>query len=284
MTEIDLDNWVEIGTGEYDQKAVIHILLNAIGSSENLRTSMVMKGGNLLGIRYASKRYTKDVDFSTGRKYKDFDKDEFKKELNDLLTASAGDLSYPFHCWVQRMKIEPNPDGTYPTLKINIGYANTSSEKERKWIESGVSLKVLNIDYSFNEETYNNEVLQISDDVSIVAYSVVDVIAEKIRSVLQQPVRKRNREQDVFDLNYLLNSIRLDDVERFKVLSSLIKKSDGRGVEKFLHKDGLDDEEVRRRSENDYHLLDQTVADLPDFKKSYDNVNEFFKSLPWDLF
>lgn len=204
MEEIDLENWVEGSSGDYDQRAVIHILLHAIGSSENLRTSMIMKGGNLLGIRYASKRYTKDIDFSTGMKYREFDEDSFKRDLSEALIASAGALSYPYHCWVQRMRIEPNPEGTYPTLKINIGYANTSVEKERKWIESGISQKVLNIDYSFNEATYNNEIIQISDDASIIAYSIEDVMAEKIRSVLQQPVRKRNREQDIYDINYLL--------------------------------------------------------------------------------
>ena len=283
MEEIDLDNWVESSSGSYDQKVVIHILLHAIGSSENLRTSMIMKGGNLLGIRYSSKRYTKDVDFSTGMKYRDFNEDSFKRDLNEALVASAGALSYPYHCWVQRMKVEPNPEGTYPTLKINIGYANTSVHKEKKWIDSGVSQKVLNIDYSFNEATYNNEIIQISDDASIIAYSIEDVMAEKIRSVLQQPVRRRNREQDIYDINYLLQNINFDDTEKFKILDSLINKSAGRGIEKYLHEAGLDDEEVKQRSKTDYHLLSQTVNELPEFDEAYNNVNMFFKSLPWYL-
>ena len=204
MEEIDLFHWVETASGDVSQKIAVHILLHGIGTSDGLRTTMIMKGGNLLGIRHSSRRYTKDVDFSTGKKFKDFDQAAFQAELNEVLIAAAGELGYTLRCWVQKAVVQPHPEGTFPTLQVNIGYADLQNSREKIFIERGISPKVLKVDYSFNETTYNQEIIKLSNESSIIAYSIVDLIAEKIRSVLQQVVRDRNREQDIYDLWYLL--------------------------------------------------------------------------------
>lgn len=283
MTEIDLASWVKNASGDMQQKISVHILLHAIGSSDDLRATMIMKGGNLLGIRYNSNRYTKDVDFSTASKFKDFDEDSFKTEMNDSLISASGELGYTLRCWIQKMKIEPNPEGTFPTLKINIGYADQKNEKEVKFIEKGVSPKILKVDYSFNEETYSSETLIVSEDSNIIAYSILDVIAEKFRSILQQVVRNRNREQDVYDLNHLLLNYNFSNDEKFEILSSLIRKSNGKGLEVYLNSEGLDNNDIKNRSKKGYPLLADTVTNLPDFDDSYDRINNFYKSLPWSL-
>jgi predicted nucleotidyltransferase component of viral defense system len=283
MSEVDLSDWVKNASGHLEQKIAVHILLHAIGSSDDLRTTMIMKGGNLLGIRHKSKRYTKDVDFSTATKFKDFDESSFTQEMNDSLISASGDLGYTLRCWVQKTVIEPNPEGTFPTLKINIGYADQISTKDKKFIDKGISPKVLKIDYSFNEETYNSEVIVVSEEGSILAYSILDIMAEKIRSVLQQVVRNRSREQDIYDLNYLITNNEFSNDERFKILDSLKKKSVGKGVDGYLNANGLDDQEITERSRKNYPLLRDTVIDLPDFDTSYNRVNLFYKSLPWSL-
>lgn len=281
--EVDLSEWVRDSAGEMDQKIAVRILLHAIGSSDELRTTMIMKGGNLIGIRHKSKRYTKDVDFSTANKFKDFNEESFIKELDDSLISASGELGLTIRCWVQRTEVEPNAEGTFPTLKINIGYADYAIEKQRKFIERGISPKVVKIDYSFNEATYDSEIITISDNTSIIAYSIIDIIAEKFRSVLQQEVRNRGREQDIYDLNYLTTTIELTDDDKFKILSTLLKKSDGKGIESYLHVGGLDDPKIESRSRENYHLLRLTVADLPEFDESYEQVKSFYKSLPWDM-
>lgn len=281
MKEIDLFNWVETASGDVDQNRVVHILLHGIGSSDGLRTTMIMKGGNLLGIRYSSSRYTGDVDFSTAQKFQDFGQDAFEKELNEVLIAAAGELGYTLRCWVQKTKVQPNAKGTYPTLQVKIGYANLENPAEVKFVGRGISPKVLKIDYSFNEATYNHEIIKLSNESSIIAYSIVDMVAEKIRSVLQQVVRDRNREQDIYDLWYLFTNYPFDAAQKDEILSSLVKKSEGKGVDAYLHGAALAEPEIKERSSEKYGALSDTVKELPAFEDAYGMVKTFFESLPW---
>lgn len=281
MEEIDLFGWVETASGNDDQNRVVHILLHGIGSSDGLRTTMIMKGGNLLGIRHSSTRYTGDVDFSTAQKFKDFGQEAFEEELNQVLISAAGDLGYTLQCWVQKTVVQPHAEGTFPTLQVKIGYADTQNPKEKKFVDRRQSPKILKIDYSFNEVTYNHEIIKLSNDSNILAYSIIDIVAEKIRSVLQQVVRKRNREQDIYDLWYLLTSYTFNTTQKREILSSLRKKSEGKELDSYLHADALAEPEIKARSSERYGDLKDTVKDLPDFEVSYGVVEEFFKSLPW---
>ena len=281
MEEIDLFSWVETASGDADQNRVVHILLHGIGSSDGLRTTMIMKGGNLLGIRHSSTRYTGDVDFSTAQKFKDFGQEAFEKELNEVLIAAAGELGYTLRCWVQKTVIQPHAEGTFPTLQVKIGYADTQNPKEQKFVDRKVSPKVLKIDYSFNEATYNHEIIKLSNDSNILAYSIIDIVAEKIRSVLQQVVRERNREQDIYDLWYLLTSYTFNATQKHEILSSLKKKSEGKGLDDYLHAAALAHPEIRARSSERYGDLKDTVKELPEFEEAYGVVEEFFESLPW---
>lgn len=281
MEEIDLFRWVETASGNVEQNRVVHILLHGIGSSDGLRTTMIMKGGNLLGIRYSSTRYTGDVDFSTAQKFKDFGQDAFEKELNEVLIAAAGELGYTLRCWVQKTTIQPHAEGTFPTLQVKIGYADLHNPKDQKIVALGVSSKVLRIDYSFNEATYNHEIIKLSNDSKILAYSIIDIVAEKIRSVLQQIVRGRNREQDIYDLWYLLTSYTFSATQKYEILSSLKKKSEGKELDDYLYVGALATPEIKERSSERYGDLKDTVKELPDFEDAYFVVQKFFESLPW---
>lgn len=285
--EVKIENWIQSSGSSYvDSRRAIHIILKAIADSADLSTTMVMKGGTLLGIRYGSKRFTTDVDFSTGQKLKDIDIEQFKNNFNDLLDAASAELGYGIKCKFQSYKAMPNIEGTFPTLKIKIGYAATMQAAHLQKLESGQAPKVISIDYSFNEQTYNTELLKIDAGHGFTAYAITDLIAEKIRSVLQQKIRERNREQDIYDLNFLLQSIPdINDEEKYKILDSLIKKSKGKGLDELLSVNGIRDPEIKRRSSERYPDLKDTVdGDLPDFELSFERVATFFESLPWKLF
>jgi predicted nucleotidyltransferase component of viral defense system len=283
--EIQIDEWIESsGEGYVESRRAIHIILRAISDSECLSTSMVMKGGTLLGIRYGSSRYTTDIDFSTSGKYQDFDQEKFVSEFNDRLDVAGSELNYGIRCRLQSCKIMPNAQGTFPTLKIKIGHASVNGVAQLKRLEAGQAASVVSIDYSFNESSYNTEVIMIDDGATFVAYSIIDLLAEKIRSVLQQKSRKRNREQDIYDLNFLLAGVCFSDEERYSVLDSLLKKSEGRELDDLLNSSGIRDEEIRGRSAERYPDLEDTVEELPDFDETFERVAVFYESLPWELF
>jgi predicted nucleotidyltransferase component of viral defense system len=280
--EIDVEQWVADAPLEFRlARQASHVILRAVASDERLRTSMIIKGGTLLGIRYGSSRATTDIDFSTEKKLVEIDLEVFEKTLNDAMDYVESLLNYGIKCKLQSKKTEPNPFGTFPTIKIKIGYCLRSNASHMKRLEERNAPMVIAIDYSFNEKSYNVEMLQFEDE-EIQAYDICDLLAEKLRSILQQEFRNRNREQDIYDVNYLLTTIHpLSYEEKEKVHSSLVKKSQGKNIDYLLNSNGMDDEHIHRRSRENYHLLSATVTELPEFEESYSRVNEFFKSLPW---
>ena len=291
--EHSITDWVSAASGDrITFRQAVHTVLYGISTSEFLQPKMIMKGGMLLGIRYQSSRFTEDIDFSTSLKLSDFeDVDEFKKEfideLNEALQVAQAELPYGVKCKVQSLKVQPrnSQEDSFPSFNLKIGYAPISDDALISRLERGQSPKTIKIDYSFNEYTHKVEDLAVeSEDDPVQAYGFSDLIAEKYRSMIQQIVRNRSRRQDVYDLNYLLNNVdEVSSAEKMNILVSLISKSDGRLDSKELYREALDNEEIKARSQANYHTLHEDIeGELPDFDTSYEFVNSFFKSLPWE--
>ncbi|MFM5556624.1 nucleotidyl transferase AbiEii/AbiGii toxin family protein, partial [Aeromonas veronii] len=87
--EVDINAWVnEAAPERVSFRQAVHMVLHAVASSEYLKTSMVMKGGMLLGIRYHSSRFTEDIDFSSKVNISDVKEDEFIGSMNDALALA----------------------------------------------------------------------------------------------------------------------------------------------------------------------------------------------------
>jgi len=272
---------VEIGPQRQFREAV-HTILSSIAQEPELRATMVIKGGILLAIRYQSHRYTKDIDFSTTQVLGDIDKDEIAEKLNRSMALMAEHLDYDLDCRVQSCKIQPanKPDAQFPSIKMKIGYAYKSEIKHKRLVAGNCSTTI-DIDFSLNELMPNIEEFDIGGGEILIAYSLTDLVAEKLRSVLQQVKRGRQRRQDIFDLYLLLEKFpNLDSHEKTKILQSLVVKAKSREIEP--HFESFRDGEIRRRSQVDYHTLaDEIEGELPDFDQIYSLVQEFYESLPW---
>ena len=127
MHECDVHQWVESETvpARVELRQAVHTILLAIGASQQLRTTMLIKGGILLAIRYQGQRYTRDIDFSTDRLYQDFDQERFLEEFANALRTAGNRLEYDLDCRVQSCLMQPrnNPEASFASLKIKIGYA-----------------------------------------------------------------------------------------------------------------------------------------------------------------
>ena len=280
-----IDKWVEESdnprTREFRQ--AVHIILDAITSSDELKDIMIIKGGILLAIRYHSARFTKDIDFSTSLRYGDFKdrEDGFLKLLDAQLSASSEKLEYGLDCKIQSYELmPPDVEASFPTLKIRASYAYKGSKKHKLFAFNKCP-DVVHIDFSFNELNFVPDTFYISPENTINAYSLVDLVAEKYRAIIQQKSRNRIRRQDAYDIYCLIESGVLNDHDlKPKILSSLKIKSESRGL--ILNKTTLDDKEIIRRSKEDYYTLSQEVPyKIPDFEPTYRIVNEYYKSLPW---
>jgi predicted nucleotidyltransferase component of viral defense system len=139
------------------------------------------------------------------------------------------------------------------------------------------------IDFSFNEMTRTAEEFNISEGHTLLRYSLIDLVAEKFRALLQQDVRKRYRRQDIYDLFYLIRkeSSELEGIKR-AILQALIESASSKKLDVCI--DSMSDENIRLRTKHEYDQLESEVSagELPDFDVAYDAVMRFYKSLPWE--
>jgi len=160
------------------------------------------------------------------------------------------------------------------------GYAYRGTTKH-KTLMKGNCTTMVEVDFSLNEHLNNIENIDIGLGNELSAYSIEDLIAEKIRSLLQQVKRNRHRRQDIYDLRYLIELFDNFTLEEKKViLNSLKDKSESREI--IADKNSLNDHEIKERAKKDYHTLeDEIEGELPDFEESYDKVLSFYQNLPW---
>lgn len=261
------------------ERQVIHIILKAI-SKINDGFQIALKGGVLIALRYGSTRHTRDIDFSTKSGYSKEVEDRFLKTLESKLLED--DHDYPIRCKVQSHEIQPpKPPQTFPTLKIKIGYADLGNRNGLKRLELKRATDTLSIDYSFNEIPIRTERIEVIGGQFVEIYDFAEIVAEKLRALIQQKDRNRTREQDIYDLNFLLNKFPVnDEAEKEDILSRLITKSRSRNL--AISQKSLNDPEIKKRAERDYKQLKDTIeGELPSFDESFDLIKRFYIALPW---
>ena len=106
-------------------------------------------------------------------------------------------------------------------------------------------------------------------------------MAEKYRSLLQQPIRRRNRRQDIYDLALLLQGTpALDAEEQVQLLSCLLASARARSIEP--KPTSLRDDSVRQMASKEYDLLQSEIdGALQPFEEAYQLVTNFYEGLPW---
>lgn len=284
MEELDLPAWVAGAPADKRHfREAVHIILTAIGTSTALRAKMIMKGGLLMAIRYDSTRFTKDADFSTHDRYAKGDDAALLDELDKQLALASEQLSFDTICRRQRTRMDPVPpeDNDFPGMKLSIGYAPRSNPKAMAKLMNGQSPNVVEIDHSYNEAVFDVEVLRLSDGDTLQAYSFMNLIAEKLRSLLQQPVRRRNREQDVYDLHLLLGlGHQFSDEERHRLVQLITDSCSARNITATM--ESLRDSKVKEMAARGYETLKQDIdGELTPFDEAYGKVQELFEGLPW---
>jgi hypothetical protein len=207
------------------------------------------------------------------------------KALADVFPRAAVDLGYPdLMCAVQSFKYFPKgedfPKTDGPAIKIKVGYARRGS-KQQPHFEKGQAVDVLEVDISFKEPVGAIQVVRLSDTGGVVrAYSLWDLMAEKIRALLQQEARNRYRRQDIYDIDALLNHFSLDEDEKSRLLSLLLAKCAARKIAPDA--DSLSQPEIIRRAKEEWDTLALEIGDLPDFDACLARVDAFYRSLPWE--
>ena len=169
----------------------------------------------------------------------------------------------------------------FPMLSLNIGYAPRSNPSALKRLMAKQSPMIVEIDYSYNEAVLDIDLLSLSNGESLQVYSQINLMAEKYRSLLQQPIRRRNRRQDIYDLALLLQGTpALDAEEQVQLLSCLLASARARSIEP--KPTSLRDDSVRQMASKEYDLLQSEIdGALQPFEEAYQLVTNFYEGLPW---
>lgn len=284
---IDLDAWIDKATSneEKEFRQAVKSILVGISLEVSLADLMVMKGGLLLAIKYESPRYTKDIDFSTAKGLGEVDLESFLESFSSGL-IKADQNSYGLAFKLQKNEIRPSPKNnpTFPSLHLRIGYAQKTHASTYNKLLQKQSPKVVSIDFSFNEWIKDEfaEIATISGSGELKIYSMHEILAEKIRSLLQQPIRRRERYQDVYDIHRLIEINKdFSSAEKLLILDLLKKSCAAREVP--VNSNSFDNPLVKDLAKKGYEqqLLDQLQEDPPDFDIAFKVVSDLYKSLPW---
>ena len=253
----------------------MHIILNAIASTAPLDRMVILKGGILMGLVYNSRRLTADIDLTADVSFEgDITADQIVKQLDQALPRTAAALGYA-GLTVKVHSTEQKPRGQFkaarfPALKTKIRSAR----------RHGGMQTFVDVDISFKEPEAQVETLELGGENGILAYSFEDLIAEKYRAMLQQVPRNRNRRQDVYDLNLLIEADEFDGERKKRILDALVVKCRSREIEPACN--SLDDPEIRRRSGADWQTMKLELGELPEFESCFVCVAKFYRDLPWD--
>lgn len=258
------------------------VILDRLAQSRPLRNGLVLKGGNALRFAYQGCRSTKDLDFTVfddDREILDND-EQLVKMIDKALTKTEQRFGIKAKCQSVHKK-PPRPDALHPTYEVKVGYVFPNDKYFHNFADRKVS-DTVPLEISFGDlvcET-NPLILVEHETPRLMVCSLEDLIAEKLRALLQQPIRNRNRTQDVYDIASCRRRF-ADKLDLSKVADFLVRKCDIRpGVE--ARKSRFDDQ-VRdmAKSGTDYDkmIADQAAADPIAFDVAWREVLDLVQSL-----
>lgn len=279
----EIDTWARengVSRDEASRRFIQYTVLAAFAQSRPLRESLVFKGGNALDFVWQPNRSTLDLDFSIDHDDLLFraDTEGLRRHVGRAVESFQQQSGVILRVQSVRQR-PPGPNRAFPTFLVRIGYALPDQLPLRQRMMDGrMSPHVVDIEVSANEVIGAFTSVRIDDAMPPLRVSTIeDIIAEKLRALLQQPIRNRERRQDVLDIAVLLRlhpEIKRSDTGRFLVL-----KCEARDINP--RKSSFLDPEIRRRAAIDYDALESTtrVLFIP-FDEAWDALVAFVRELP----
>jgi len=286
IVDVNVNRWVEAARNDpilFVQRQCTDIVLTAIGLSPDLHETLVLKGGTLMAIAFRSERVTADVDFTSISDPEGL-ADRLVGELNAQIPRAIQKLGYlDLDCKVQSVEKRPRPQNfenlQFPALLIRLGYAQKGSRQEAA-LARGKAANVVEIEISFRDQVYHFQELRLEDaQVSVKAFSLSEIIAEKLRALFQQITRDRYRRQDVYDIAFLIENIAINEHDKTEILDVLKLKCESRGIKICI--DSIDNPELKSRARDDWETIRLEIPDLPEFDAQFEQVRLLYYSLPW---
>jgi len=250
-------------------------VLSCISMSPPLQAIVAFKGGNALRFFYGNPRSTVDLDFTAIGNFLD-DEGFIDQSLNAAF-RNAGRFALKLKC----QKIERKPrEGTTPTYCITVAYAYTTDRVYKSFESAKPNPQVVNLEISLNDLVCAFQDFRplATEPYALKVCSLEDIIAEKLRSLLQQKTRHRYRAQDAYDLARISRDFG-NSIDFEKVYFYFAIKSKARGI---IPDRREFDVEVRSMASYEYEkrMMKQVPDDFIPFEQAWRSVMTIVDGIP----
>lgn len=249
----ELTDWCRssgISILEGRERFVQYGVLLAISRSNTLRELLVFKGGNALDFVWLPNRSTQDLDFTA----RATQLDPIRLELAFTNALKVAEIETGIRFRVQRVEQMPRGQNrTRATFRISIGYALPDDRANQRRVDLGAPSKTtLPVEVSTNEVVCAVESVQLDPEGdNLMVATLEDIAAEKLRALLQQVVRNRQRKQDLLDLAAIIKQGK--DLDPLRLRAFLREKARARDIEPTT--EGFQNDEVWTRASYEYDQL-----------------------------
>ncbi len=253
-----LANREKIGLGVLEKDYVLTEVLKALSQVASLKSLLVFKGGTALRkVYFADWRYSEDLDFTV------------KQEMNEKELRNAMDE------WYFQLERTSQIRLTTKMLHKPNGYARVRAQFTGPLAYPGMIFMDLSFDEPLCLEPEQRLILSqpfLSEGESVLAYRLEELLAEKIRSLLE-----RGKARDYYDVWRLLKE--QASLLDFKLLGQVLTKKlihknlVFTGISDFLPKDSATLKQYWSSE------LEQQILQLPAFETILREIEKLLKEL-----
>ena len=237
-----------------------YAVLRVVAGVRQLQSSLVLKGGNALDFVWVPNRSTVDLDFSVdpSDSLPAFTPDS----IRGLLDRGRRNVEQSLGLTLALYAVRQHPPGearTFATIEARVGYALPDEQRLQFRMRHGAtSPHIVRIEISQNEPICAATTVALDSTLRVRVCTIEDIVAEKLRALLQQPIRNRERKQDLLDIAVILRS--RQGLDRAAVAAFLLEKAAARDVP--VSRVAFRDPEIARRARVDYEALETTTRTL----------------------
>lgn len=259
----DISRWSEqesVSISEASRKYVQYLILQGISDNNSLRSSLVFKGGNALEFFHLPNRSTVDLDFSFIEPSTDIP--ALVASIRQQLDAAINSRTDGFGTILRVQNLRQNPRGahiTRPTLRASVAYAFADQPTQVARLLNGEpGANIVPVEMTVNEIVCDWTSVSIEGSQKLLLVATrEDIVAEKLRAILQQVSRNRYRSQDILDIASIVRQERADKISTSLVSSFLIRKCEAREI--VATRSAFRDPEIASRSQTQYADLAETT-------------------------
>lgn len=261
------------------QRFMEFVILVCISNDRTLSSGLVFKGGNALRFVYQNPRSTIDLDFTVVADDIPDNDDDLRQLFNQSLRWAERRYNVKAKC--QSIQRKP-PLGTRPTYGVRIGYQFQTDRYffsfEDRNVSTVIPLEISFFDLVCEDTRYTPEQTLGS---TVRVCTLVDIVAEKLRALLQQPIRNRYRWQDVYDLARIYREFQ-GNLDFTKISEFFCLKCEIRDITPIR---SSFDETVRKMAKRDYEkrVQQQVPSDLIMFDEAWVLVKNLVDQLDLPL-